>query len=30
LSSELTRKGIEFIESLDKFAGLNRKWIVKV
>ena len=30
MSSELTRKGIEFIESLDKFAGLNRKWIVKV
>ncbi|ABM81159.1 putative pseudouridine synthase [Hyperthermus butylicus DSM 5456] len=30
MSSELTRKGLEFIESLDKFAGLQRSWIVKV
>jgi H/ACA ribonucleoprotein complex subunit 4 len=30
VSSELTRKGLEFIESLDRFAGIQRKWIVKV
>ena len=30
MSSELTRKGLEFIESLDRFAGLQRRWIVKV
>jgi H/ACA ribonucleoprotein complex subunit 4 len=30
LSSELTRHGLEFIESLDRFAGLQRGWIVKV
>ncbi len=27
--ADLTTKGLEFIESLDKYAGLNRGWIVK-
>ncbi len=27
---ELTRQGIEFIEGLDRFAGLERRWLVRL
>ncbi len=30
MSSEITRKGLEFIDNLDKFAGIKAEWIVKV
>ncbi len=30
MSLELARKGIEFVKGLDEFAGLSRKWLVKI
>ncbi len=30
MSSELTRKGLEFIEKLDEIGGVKSEWIVKV
>ncbi len=29
-SEELTRKGIEFIKGLDEYAGLERRWLVRL
>lgn len=28
--ADITKEGREFIESLDKFCGFNRKWLVKI
>jgi len=30
MSSSLTRQGLEFIEKLDRFAGVERRWIVRL
>ncbi len=29
-AEELTRRGLEFIEGLDRFAGLERRWLVRI